>query len=120
MSIMVADKNQIEINVESIQTAQEIVEAFAGLKPISSFSFTLNTNGLDAVREVSRLIEWGLGQNKSKLKEAALSVLSPLAESESGVPNNLNLTEFEIKSMEEVLALIEKALSKHKDGIVTR
>jgi molecular chaperone DnaK (HSP70) len=117
---MADDQNKIEINVESIQTAQEIIEAFTGLKPLSSFSFTLSMDGQDAVNEVLRLVEWGIGKNKSKLKDAALGVISPLAESVPGLPNNVNLTEFEIKSMEEVLSLIERTLSKHKDGVVTR
>jgi len=117
---MAEDKNQIEINIESIQIAQEIIETFTRLKPLSSFSFTLNPDGLAAVNEVLRLIHWGIGKNKPKLKDAALDVLAPLVESEPGMPNNVNLTEFEIKSMEEVLALIERALSKHKDGVVIR
>ena len=90
------------------------------MKPVSSFSFTLNTDGLSSVSEVLRLVNWGIGKNKPKLKGAALDVLSPLVESEPGVPNNVNLTEYEIKSMEEVLALIDRALSRHKDGVVTR
>jgi hypothetical protein len=90
------------------------------LKPLSSLSFTLSTDGLEAVNEVQRLIDWGIGKNKSKIKDAALSVISPLAESDPGLPNNVNLTEFDIKSMEEVLALIERSLSKHKDGVLTR
>jgi hypothetical protein len=118
--MMVEDKNQIEINIESIQTAQKIIEAFASLKPVSSFSFTLNTDGLSSVIEVIRLVNWGIGKNKPKLKDAALDVLSPLAESEPRMPNNVNLTEYEIKSMEEVLVLIDRALSRHKDGVVTR
>ncbi len=120
MSMMAEDMSQIEINVESIQTGHKIVETFANLKPLSSLSFTLNTDGLAAVSEVVRLVHWGIGKNKSKLKDAALDMLLPLAESEPGIPNNVNLTEFDIKAMEEVLTLIDRALSKHKDGVVPR
>jgi len=120
MSMMAEEKSQIEISAESIQTGQDIVETFVNLKPLSSLSFTLNPEGLEAISDVVRLVNWGIGKNKPKLKDAALDVLSPLAESEPGIPNNVNLTEFEIKAMEEVLALIDRAASKHKDGVVPR
>jgi hypothetical protein len=80
----------------------------------------LSTDGLAAISEVIRLIHWGIGKNKPKLKNTALDVLLPLTESEPGVPNNVNLTEFDIKAMGEVLELIDRTLSKHKDGVVTR
>jgi hypothetical protein len=117
---MAADKDRLEINIEDIQTAQEIVGKIASLKPLTSLSFTLSAEGLSAVKETLRLIEWGIGKNKPKLKQAALDVLSPVAGSDPGVPNNINLTEFDIKAIEEVLAVIERALSKYKDGMVTR
>lgn len=117
---MAADTDQLEIHIEDIQTAQEIVGEIGNLKPLTSLSFTLSAEGLSAIKETLRLIEWGIGKNKSKLKAAALEVISPLADSDPGVPNNINLTEFEIKAMEEVLAVIGRAISKYKDGMVTR
>jgi hypothetical protein len=117
---MAADTDRLEIDIEDIQTAQEIVGNMSNLKPLTSLSFTLSVEGLNAVKETLRLIEWGIGKNKPKLKQAALDVMSPLAGSDPGVPNNINLTEFEIKAIEEVLAVIERALSKYKDGMVTR
>jgi hypothetical protein len=117
---MSTDNNRIEINVVDLGTAVEIIENLAGLKPLTSFSFSLNEEGVSAVNEVLRLVEWGIGKNKPKLKEAALEVLLPLVEPESGTPLNVNLNEYEVKSMEEVLALIERALDKHKDGVLTR
>lgn len=117
---MAADVDRIEIKKEDLQTAQEIIGAFTNLKPLTSFSFTLNDEGLTALKETLRLIEWGIGKNKLKLKEAALEVLSPLSDDDQGAPININLTEYEIKAMEEVSVLIERAISKHKDGMVTR
>jgi hypothetical protein len=117
---MAVDADRIEIKIEDLQTAQEIIGTFVNLKPLTSFSFTLNGQGLTAVKETLRLIEWGIGKNKPKLREAALDVLSPLVDDDQGVPINLNLTEYEIKAMEEVSVLIERAISKHKDGVVTR
>jgi hypothetical protein len=117
---MATDTDRLEIDIEDIQTAQEIVGNIANLKPLTSLSFTLSAEGSSAVKEILRLIEWGIGKNKPKLKQAALDVFSPLLDSDPGVPNNINLTEFEIKATEEVLAVIERALSKYKDGMVTR
>ena len=117
---MSTDNNRIEINVVDLGTAMEIIETLAGLKPLTSFSFSLNEEGVSAVNEVLRLVEWGIGKNKPKLKEAALDVLLPLVEPEPGTPLNVNLTEYEVKSLVEVLALIVRALDKHKDGVLSR
>jgi hypothetical protein len=110
---MTADTDRIEIKIEDLQTAQEIVGRIAKIKPLTSFSFTLKGEGLTAIKETLRLVEWGIGKNKPKLKEAALDVLSPLIDADQGLPINVNLTEFE-------MLLIERSISKHKDGSVTR
>ena len=118
--MMSTDTDRIEINVVDLGTAVEIMEALADLKPLTSFSFSLNEEGVSAVNEVLRLVEWGIGKNKPKLKKAALEVMLPLIEPEPGTPLNVNLTEYEVKSMVEVVALIVRALDKHKDGVLTR
>ena len=117
---MAADTDRIEIKIEDLQTAQKIVNTVIAIKPLTSFSFTLKGEGLTALKETLRLIEWGIGKNKLKLKEAAIDVLSPLVDVDQGLPVNVNLTEYEIKAMEEVSALIERSISKYKDGVVTR
>ena len=117
---MAAVKESIELNIDSIEVAQQIVGTLVGIKPLNSLSFTLSEEGVDAVNETVKLVEWGIGKNKTKIKKAALDTLKPLAESEPAKPINVNLTEFEIKTMEEVLELIERALEKHKDGVLTR
>lgn len=116
---MTAEIDQNEILVEDAETAREIVETIANIKPETSLSFTLSSEGLRAVMASLQLIDWGIGKNKPKLKAAALEVITPLADAEPGLPNNVNLTEFELKAMEEVLAVLERALSKEKDGVIT-
>ena len=117
---MAAEKDSIDLKIESIEIAQQVVGTLAGIKPLNSLSFTLSEDGLGAVNETVKLVEWGIGKNKSKIKRAALEILNPLAESEPAKPLNVNFTELEVKSMEEVLELIERALEKHKDGVLTR
>ena len=117
---MVTDTDRIEINIEDLQTAQEIFGTIVKIKPLTSFSFTLNGEGLTAIKETLRLVEWGIGKNKPKLKEAAIDILSPVVDVDQGLPININLNEYEIKAIEEVLALIDRSISKYKEGVVTR
>lgn len=115
-----AETDQLEITLKDLQTAGEIIETIANIKPLTSLSFTLNSDGITALKETLKLIEWGIGNNKPKLKEAALAVLSPLVDIDKGLPMNVNLSEYEIKAMTEVLALIERSITNYKDGVVTR
>lgn len=117
---MAADKDRIELKIDKIEIAQQIVGTLAGIRPLNSLSFTLSENGVDAVIETVKLVEWGIGKNKSKIRKAALDILKPLAESEPAKPVNVNFTEPEVKSIGEVLELIERALEKHKDGVLSR
>jgi len=117
---MAAEKESIELKIESIEIAQQIVSALVGVKPLNSLSFTLSEEGVEAVNETVKLVEWGIGKNKTKIKKAALGILTPLAESEPAKPLNVNFTEEEIKAVEEILELIERALEKHKDGVLSR
>ncbi len=117
---MAADKESIELEIEKIEIAQQIVSNLAGIRPEKSLSFTLSEDGVGAVNETVKLAEWGIGKNKTKIRKAALGILKPLAGSEPVKPINVNFTEIEIKSMVEVLELIERALEKHKDGVLTR
>lgn len=111
---------QLEINEESLGIGLEIVQQLSELKSLSSFSFTLSDEGVDAVNEVLELTEWGIGENAYKLKEAAIGVFSDILEHPDGAPVNVNLTEYEIKAMEKVTDLIERSLDKHNDGVLTK
>ena len=99
-------KNNIEIDVERISQSREIVENLVELRPYTSFSFVLNDDGYAAVEEVISLAEWGIGRNKSRIKEMALEVLSRLIAHPAGTPLNVNLTEKESDSTNEKKLMI--------------
>jgi hypothetical protein len=111
---------QLEINEESLGIGLEIVQCLSEIKPLSSLSFKLNDEGVEAVNEVLALAEWGIGKNAYKLKEAALDVFNGMLEHPDGAPINVNLTEYEIKAMKTVMDLIERSLDKHADGVLTK
>jgi hypothetical protein len=111
---------EITITPEIVEVAQEIFSEFVKLKPERSLSFSLTAEGVEAISEAKKLADWGIGGNKPKLKETALENLESLEDSEPGEPLNVNFTEYEIKAMEEVLSVIERALEKHKDGVLSK
>lgn len=111
---------EFEINEESLGIGLEIVQCLSEIKPLSSFSFTLNDAGVDAINEVLALTEWGIGKNAYKLKEAAMDVFSDILEHPDGAPVNVNLTEYEIKAMNKVTDLIERSLDKHTNSVLTK
>jgi hypothetical protein len=114
-----AKTEEITIDPEITEIAQDIFTELSSLKPETSLSFTLTDQGADAVSQAIVLAEWGIGGNKSKLKETALENLAAMDQVPAGEPVNVNFTEYEVKSMGEVLAAIEKALEKHEDGVLT-
>ena len=65
------------------------------------------------------MAEWGIGGNKPKLKQTALEILSEIGKAEPGEPVNVNFTEYEVKSMGEVLSVVEKALDEHEEGVIS-
>lgn len=110
----------INISVESIKKGGEIAGVLAELKPNTSLSFTLSEEGYAAIKETIRLVEWGMGKNMQKLKEAALGVLSPFLDDPAGNPLNVNLTEQEVKSLQEVHKLVERSVKRERDGVLSR
>ena len=52
------------------------------------------------------------------MKATALEILNAIEEVPVGEPVNINLTEYEIKSMGEVHDVLGKALETHEDGIL--
>jgi len=111
---------ELEINEESLNVGLEIVQCLSELKPLSSLSFTLSNEGVDAVNQVFALAEWGIGKNAYKLKESALKVFNDILEHPDGAPINVNLTEYEIKAMNMVMDLIDRSLDKHTNGVSTK
>ena len=110
--------DEIKIKPEIVRIAHVIFSEFSNLKPERSLSFSLTDEGVEAINEAKKLADWGIGGNKPKLKETALEHLEILEKSKAGEPVNVNFTEYEIKAMGEVLAVIEKALEIHEDGIL--
>ena len=102
---------------EDLELARTIFEGFVNFRPEHSVSFILTPEGADVMGDVMKLIEWGIGKNKSKLKDTAIMLLEPILEIEAGEAVNFNLVEYEIKSLREVLSVIEKAIANlSEDG----
>lgn len=112
--------NEIVIDPEVVEVAQNIFIEFVALRPEHSLSFTLTDQGIEAISEAKKLADWGIGGNKPKLKEAAIDYLEVLGEASAGDPVNVNFTEYELKAMGEVLSVIEKALEDHNEGVLSK
>jgi hypothetical protein len=108
----------LSINVAILEKGLEIFDVLSGLTPEKSLSFVLTDEGAEAVQLAIPLTEWGIGGNKPKLKETALECLAQINEAEAGDPVNVNFTEYEVKSMGEILAVFQKALEEQEDGIL--
>jgi hypothetical protein len=108
----------LSLDVAIAEKGVEIFDVLSGLTPEKSLSFVLTDEGVEAIQLAIALTEWGIGGNKPKLKETALECLNQISEVDAGDPVNVNFTEYEVKSMEEVLAVFQKALEQQKDGIL--
>ena len=114
-----SSKDEVQINPEIVEIAQNIMEQLVTVRPEHSFSFVLNDEGSQAIEESIKIAGWGIGGNKSKLKATALEILDSISEIPAGEPVNVNFTEFEVKSLGEVYDALGKALEKHEDGILS-
>ena len=114
-----AKSDEVRIDPKITEIAQDIFTELANLKPETSLSFRLSEQGANAISQAIVLAEWGIGGNKSKLKETALENLAVMDQVPAGEAVNVNFTEYEVKSMGEVLAVIEKALETHEDGVLS-
>jgi hypothetical protein len=111
--------DEIRINPELFSKAKEIFGTLALQRPEHSLSFVLSSEGAEAVFDTIKIVEWGIGGNKPKLKATALEVLGNIGAVDAGSPINVNLTEYEIKAMGEVVEAIDKAESNHQDGMLS-
>ena len=59
-----------------------------------------------------------MGKNKHKMKQAVLEILESVAACSSGDPVNLNLTNYEHKSVKALVKIIERSLKIQKNGIL--
>ena len=110
----------LTINVPIVEKAKEIFSALSELKPEKSMSFVLTEEGIEAIQEAEKLAEWGIGGNKPKLKLAAIDCLEMIGAGEAGEPVNVNFTEYELKAVAEVLAVIDRALVNQEDGVLKK
>ena len=113
-----AKDTKVQIEVESVELAKQIMDQLSQVRPEQSLSFVLNDDGVAAIGESIKIAEWGIGGNKPKLKATALEILNSINEVAAGEPVNINLTEYEVKSMEEVLEVLTKALEVHEEGVL--
>lgn len=110
----------LEIDVKNLEYGLEIIRHITEFKPYSSYSFQLSPKGFGSVGEVRKLAEWGMGKNMLKMKESALEILGSILTCSPEERVNLNLTEFESKSLGAVEELIERSLKKQKDGLLRK
>jgi hypothetical protein len=110
----------LEIDVKNLGYGLEIIQQITDFKPYSSHSFQLSPKGFDAVGEVKQLAEWGMGNNMYKMKEAALEILESILACSPEEWVNMNLTDYESKSLGAVEKLIERSLKKQEDGILRK
>ncbi len=111
---------KLEISVGDLEYGLEITQQISTFTPYTSYSFQLSVKGFDAVREVRKLAAWGMGKNMLKMKDAALEILDSILTYSQDERVNMNLTEYECKSLAAVVALIERSLKKQKDGVLSR
>lgn len=95
----------------------EIMQGIAGFQPYSSISFLATENILEAVEEASDLVDWGMAKNKHKMQATVLEIMEFITEAEPGEPVNLNLDDYELKSIAAAADLIERTLDERKDGV---
>jgi hypothetical protein len=110
----------LTINVPIVEKAKEIISVLSEMRHDKSMSFALTEEGFEAIREAEKLAEWGIGGNKPKLKEAAFVCLEMIGSGEPGIPVNVNFTEYELKAIGEVLAVIERALERQEEGVLKK
>lgn len=108
---------ELQVDGDILNTGLEVIQGIADFQPFSSISFLATENILEAVEEASELVDWGMAKNKHKMKATALDIMEFITEAEPGEPVNLNLDEYELKSIAAAADLIERTLDEKKDGV---
>ena len=108
---------ELEVDGSVLTTSLKLMQGIAGFQPYSSISFLATENILEAVEEASELVDWGMAKNMHKMKATALDIMEFITESDPGEPVNLNLDEYELKSVAAAAELIERTLDEKKDGV---
>jgi hypothetical protein len=107
----------LQVDETLIKTSRRIFNKLSDFQPYSSISFIMTDQILSAVQEGRRLTDWGMAKNKTKLKDAALEIIDEMSLVSPGDPVNLNLDDYQLKSMAEVSSIHAAALENKKDGL---
>ena len=108
---------EFKVDGTVLNTGLEVMQGIAGFQPYSSISFQVTEKILNAITEAGKLVDWGMAKNKHKMKETALDILDDIQEAQPGEPVNLNLDDYELKSIAAAADLIERTLEDQKDGV---
>ena len=107
----------LQVEESLIRTGFEIFDQIAAFQPFSSISFLKTDRIQESIRETQRLVDWGMAKNKPKMKEAALMVIDQMMSVARGDHINMNLDDYQLKSLAEVSSLLERALENKITGL---
>lgn len=108
----------IEINESKLRYGFGIIKEISTFRPHSSISFQSSEQIREAFAEIKQLAKWGMGKNRSKMKQTVSKIIGSIEAQSPGDPVNLNLTEYEHKSIKALLKLIRRSLNNDKDGVI--
>ncbi len=107
----------IEVNKKDLEYGLGVIQEISSFRPYSSISFQLSEKVISAVSETKQLAKWGMGKNRSKMKRTVSKILGSITNCSPGDPVNLNLTEYEHKSIMALENVLRRALDNNKDGV---
>lgn len=109
--------NDLQVDGNALTTGLEVMQGIAEFQPFTSISFLATENIVEAVEEASELVDYGMAKNMHKMKATALDIMDQIAEADPGDPVNLNLDDYELKSIAAAADLIERTLDDPKNGV---
>lgn len=108
----------LKVNEGYLEYGLMIIQQISGFRPYSSISFPSSLAVVNAINEVGKLAEWGMGKNMHKMKEAVLEIAESIITCSPGEPVNLNLTIYELKALKAVVNLIKRSINQQKNGVL--
>lgn len=111
-------ENTLEVNKEYIKYGFDIIKEISEFRPYSSISFRLSEEVAKAISETRKLAVWGMGKNRRKMKLTVSKILGSIEACSPGEPVNLNLTEYEHKSIGALLKLMRTSIKNRKKGLL--
>lgn len=107
----------LQVDGSKLKAGQMIIQEILQFQPFSSISFFIKENNLQALQETRLLLDWGMAKNKSKMKAASLEIIDLILSTSPGNPVNLNLDEYELKSLAEAGSLLQRAFEQKIEGL---